>query len=192
MHPFDACKKERAAMNKYCRLCWNTANWTRPTGEAAALETKSYVSTHGFGHEEWLFDMAWPLRGYKGSEDSYCYGFLQPIGKYRTKYVGQEMDVCLYTISPEKVRLFVGIIRGVYVPDDAELVWAVAEFAKQGRLAKMNADLARIGRGPLVAFSPGGHSDILNMRFKSINVEIFDPRPVAPKLHRVSAVAAKF
>lgn len=176
-------------MNKYCRLCWNTANWTRPTGEAAALEIQSYVSKNGFGHEEWLFDMAWPLRGYKGSENSYCYGFLQPIGKYRTKYVGQEMDVCLYTISPEKVRLFVGIIRNVYVPDDAELVWALAQSIKLGRLKKMNADLARIGKGPLVAPSTDRCGDILNVRFKSANVEIFDPRPIAPKLHIVSTRA---
>lgn len=173
-------------MNKYCRICWNTANWTRPTGDAAALESQSYVSKNGFGHEEWLFDMAWPLRGYKGSKDSYCYGFLQPIGRDRQKCVGQKMDVCLYTIGPERVRLFVGIIRDVYVPDDAELVWAVAKFKKQGRLKKMNADLARIGIEPLAAFSTRPRSDLLNVRFKSINVEIFDPRPVVPKSHDVS------
>ena len=59
---------------KLCRICWNTEQWRRPSGTAAAIETGSYVHEHGFGHEEWLFNFEWMIDGHR-------FAFLQPINK---------------------------------------------------------------------------------------------------------------
>jgi hypothetical protein len=46
------------------RVCWNTRNWVRPSGDAPLVEhADTYASTNGFGHEEWLFNFAWLLDG---------------------------------------------------------------------------------------------------------------------------------
>ena len=103
-------------MNKYCRICWNTRYWHEPTGEAAKLEGgNSYVHVNGFGHEEWLLNFAWLQPGPKGIAGLFRYGFLQPIGKYRSKYEGKSFDVFLYTIAPNGKRLAIGIIRNLFV-----------------------------------------------------------------------------
>lgn len=170
-------------MNKYCRICWNTSNWTKPTKEAALLEKNSYVSENMFGHEEWLFDMAWPLSGFHGSSTSYCYSFLQPINKYRKTYAGKIFDICLYTIDPDRVRLFVGVIRGAYIPEDEELEWALGQFSRNGRLAKMNSDLRRIGVESINIAALKSPGDVANIRFEFKNVEIFDRRPLVPPEH---------
>ncbi len=88
-------------MDKYCRICWNTLNWRRPSGEAQRIEMGgSYVSERGFGHEEWLFNFEWLLSGYNpGDQHGYKYSFLQPIGKYREIYIGETFSVLLYTVN---------------------------------------------------------------------------------------------
>lgn len=95
-------------MDKYCRICWNTKKWKQPTGEAEKLETgKSYVAENGFGHEEWLFNFSWLLTGgHFAGNTPYLYGFLQPIGKYYSKYKGKIFSALLYT-SPDGKCLFV-------------------------------------------------------------------------------------
>ena len=46
------------------RVCWNTNGWSRPSGVAANAEgeakgsTPTFVSEHGYGHEEWLYVVA--------------------------------------------------------------------------------------------------------------------------------------
>lgn len=152
------------------------------------MEVASYVQKHGYGHEEWLLDMAWPVHGYRGSVESYCYGFLQPIGKYRAAYTGRTMDVCLYTVGPDMQRLFVGVIRNLYVPDDAECNWVLRQFSLNGKLKKMNADLLRIGITGIDVARPPSPGSFANVRFRSKDVEIFDPRPLAGPTHIVSRI----
>src|SRR5262245_36176414 len=108
-------------MNKYCRICWNTKYWREPTGEAAKMETGSYVRKNGFGHEEWLFNFSWtqPLPGEQ--DGAAKYGFLQPIHKYRKKYEGKTFDVLTYTVGPDGERIAVAMIRNLYVPLVAEI-----------------------------------------------------------------------
>ena len=85
-------------MRKYCRICWNTRYWREPTGEAAKIETgRSYVRENGFGHEEWLFNFAWIQPLPTDSDRHVKYGFLQPIGKYRSTYEGKRLTTCSFT-----------------------------------------------------------------------------------------------
>src|SRR3972149_6133859 len=89
---------------RFCRICWNTQRWRKPTGDAAKLEAKgSYVADHGFGHEEWLFNLGWMIGDYR-------YGFLQPFGKLNSAH-SNVIDVILYTLDFNKDRLFVGRIK---------------------------------------------------------------------------------
>ncbi|MDR2870550.1 MAG: hypothetical protein LBV04_08875, partial [Deferribacteraceae bacterium] len=71
-----------------CRLCWNEDDWKHPSKKPKNIEkSDSYVSTHSYGHEEWLFRLEWLI-------DGKHYAFLQGIGK--NKYVGGTYDITLY------------------------------------------------------------------------------------------------
>ena len=78
-------------MRKYCRICWNTRNWREPTAEASKLEKgDSYVRSHGFGHEEWLFNFQW----------------VQPAGSYHQ--VNYKYSLCNQsenTVRPMRANL---------------------------------------------------------------------------------------
>lgn len=164
---------------KLCRICWNTAGWRRPTGEAAELETgDSYVAEHGYGHEEWLFNYEWMIDGYR-------YGFVQPIGKFHSKYAGETTSLCLYTVTPDKDRLVVGVIRKAYIPTLAETKDVFGEFKRRGWIKQMEKDCEVLDVGP---FNVGGLSDggVINIRFKPEDVELFDPMLVADPEHTIS------
>jgi hypothetical protein len=169
-------------MNKYCRICWNTKYWHEPTGEAAKLERGgAYVRQHGFGHEEWLFNFSWLQPGPKGQSELFRYGFLQPLGKFRSKYQGQTFDVFLYTVTPDGTRLAVGIIRELYVPMDDELAAAAWQMRKNGWLDLMADDLSRLRLDPKALKGPP--PNIINVRFQQSKVEFFDPRFVLQNNH---------
>jgi hypothetical protein len=174
-------------MNKYCRICWNTKYWHEPTGEAAKLEQgKAYVRENGFGHEEWLFNFSWLQPGPKGQSGLFRYGFLQPIGKFLSKYQGQTFDVFLYTVSPDSKRLAVGVIHELYVPMDDELGAAARQMRKNGWLDAMADDLSRLGLNPKAL--TGLPANIINVRFQQSKVEFFDPRFVLPAEHVASRI----
>lgn len=164
---------------KLCRICWNSAGWRRPTGEAAVLETgDSYVAEHGYGHEEWLFNYEWMIDGYK-------YGFLQPIGKFHSNYAGETTSLCLYTVTSDKDRLVVGVIREAYIPTLAEIKAVFLEFERRGWIKQMENDCEILDVGP---FNSGGWNEggLINIRFKPEDVELFDPMLVADPAHKIS------
>lgn len=164
---------------KLCRICWNTAGWRRPTGEAVELETgDSYVAQNGYGHEEWLFNYEWMINGYR-------YGFVQPIGKFHAKYAGDTTSLCLYTVTPDKDRLVVGVIREVYIPTLPETKDIFREFKKRGWIKQMEKDCLALGVGPFNAdgLNEGG---VINIRFRPEDVELFDPMLVADPTHTIS------
>jgi len=172
-------------MNKYCRICWNTKNWKQPTGEAAALEKEpSYVAENGFGHEEWLFNFEWLITGFKDKSKHYRYGFLQPIGKYLSKYQGTTLSVLLYTVSPDMQKLIVAKIDKLYVPQDDELKWAFEQVVANGWLSFMQKELRKIAvdPGPLYTTIP---EYIINVRFEPENVTFYDPRLIVTGNHKI-------
>lgn len=170
--------------NKYCRICWNTDFWHRPTGEAARTEASgSYVADYGFGHEEWLFNFSWLQPGPKGTTGDFRYGFLQPIGKYRSKYIGQNFDAFIYTISPNGDRIAIGIIRDVYVPDDAEIKGALDHIKRAGWLDEMKHEIKYVG-GNLAGLAHGP-AGIINVRFRQDDVQFFEPRFVVGKPNKI-------
>lgn len=173
-------------MDKYCRICWNSNNWKKPTGEARHLETgESYVAKNGFGHEEWLFNFSWLLSGgaFTGNTP-YRYGFLQPIGKYYNKYKGTTLSALLYTKSPEGKNLIVANIKDVYVPDERELSWALSQMVGNGWITGMQNELESLGIDNTPLRNPNPR-DIANVRFSPDNVSFYDPRLVIGPNHKI-------
>lgn len=157
-------------IDRICRICWNSSNWQHPTGEAARIESDpSYVKRFGFGHEEWLFRSGWLIGGDR-------YSYLQPIGKFRDAYVGHAMNLLLYTITPEKRRLWVGILRNAFVPDNDEIDRAAKEFRRLGWIREMQKDCRLRGIPPEPLNTPIPY-ELLNIRFRPADAEIFDPMP---------------
>jgi hypothetical protein len=169
-------------MDRYCRICWNTADWRYPSGEAKALEQgKTYVRANGFGHEEWLFNFAWLQSGPPGLVGKFRYGFLQPVGKFRHSYQGKTLNVFLYTVAPNGERIGVATIQDLFVPEDRELEGAHETLRQNGWLHEMEKDLARLSISPTALEGPASH--LLNVRFEQSNVTFLDPRPVFPRGH---------
>ena len=153
--------------DKFCRICWNTAGWRIPTGERTE-RGNSYVATYGFGHEEWLFNYEWMIDGFR-------YGFLQPIGKHFTTYSGDQCSIALYTLTPDKHTLLVGILRNVYIPQLNELHGILETYRARGWIDQMrhhvrnvDADIGDLG-------NPNPQA-IANIKFRPEDVTIFDPR----------------
>lgn len=153
------------------RLAYNSAGWSRPSGEARALEApETYNAINGFGHEEWLFRSEWMIDGWR-------YSFIQGVNKSRDKLVreARPIDLTLYTIEPDKRRRFVSIIDAVECLDDRQAREAVAEFKRRGWFQTMRDDIKRVD-GNLDAFGSGDYAPhILNVRFRLANVQMFPP-----------------
>lgn len=171
--------------NKYCRICWNTAGWRMPTGDAARIETgKTYVVTHGFGHEEWIFNFEWLINGFR-------YGFLQPIGKFYEAYRGQSCSILLYTVTPELETLLVGKIDNIYVPDRNELDKVLKISTKKGWIEDMRAAVDHVGGDKMELEDPPSTS-IANVRFRPEDVEIYDPRQRVIGKHKIAQVPRRY
>lgn len=164
--------------NKYCRICWNTAGWRLPTGDAVRIETgQSYVAKHGFGHEEWIFNYEWLFNGYR-------YGYLQPIGKYRERYQGDSCSILLYTFTPEGQALLIAELHEVFIPTDDELA-QVHDFAcANGWIDEMRREVGAVEGNVRVLDDPTPAA-ITNVRFHPANVEMFDPRPRMVGTHTI-------
>lgn len=129
-------------MDEYvARLCWNSAGWTGPTREAEDLETGTYVTRTGVGHEEWLFDPESEIDGWR-------YGFLQPVSKPRDRLADSLIDVRLFTIGPKSRWLYVGRLPECHVLSKSDAAAAKAIYRKSGRLKQMQRLLKDIGADP--------------------------------------------
>ncbi len=153
--------------NKFCRICWNTAGWKSPTGTATD-GPNSYYWEHGFGHEEWLFNYDWLIGGYR-------YGFLQPIGKFLSRYCGHNCSILLYTLTPEGEILLIGHIVDAYIPTINELQDVLNIYEDMGWLNRMRADVGNI-EGDADVLEDPQPSAIANVKFLPDNVIMFDPR----------------
>jgi hypothetical protein len=150
------------------RLCWNSSNWVRPTGEAARSEQgDTYNAEMGFGHEEWLFNYQWVSQGWK-------YGFLQPVNKSLAAVQGKTIDVRLYTISSARQWFYVGHLRACEVLTEDMAEAARAEFKRRGWLKDMIAQVRQVG-GNIAGLQYERATLLFNVRFRPGAAEIYDP-----------------
>jgi len=151
------------------RICWNSNGWVFPSGEASHLEKDSFVTDHGFGHEEWLLNFTWLLEGYH-------YGFLQPIGSSFERVTGQTADLLLYAINPNRQRVYVGEIHGCEVLTRAQAKRAFEYYKRQGWLKEMKQQLREIGADLTTLNAP---LECFNVRFRPTNFEGYQPLRLA-------------
>lgn len=164
---------------RYCRICWNTQDWQHPTGEAAKLEGTSYVSSHGFGHEEWLFNFGWLIDGYK-------YGFLQPLQYLKPKLRGNIFDIILYTVAPTGKKFFVGWVKNCEISTPKQAAETYKIYGRNGWLNEMVQDLEKLNINPKPITSAGNNLfPITNFRFKPSDVELLKPFISVNASHKV-------
>ena len=164
--------------DKFSRICWNTTGWRKPIGDAAKVETKdTFVAEYRFGLEEWLFNYEWMIDGFR-------YGFLQPIGKYYSKYKGSSCSILLYTVTPEKDTLLVATIENIYIPEEDELDRILRKYKKSGWVDGMRSDIDAVDGDPTV-LDNAKPSGIVNIRFKQENVKPFEPMLRVTENHKI-------
>jgi hypothetical protein len=155
-----------------CRLCWNSEGWCRPTGEASRLESNSYVAKNGFGHEEWLFNHEWLLRGER-------WAFIQALNSSLNRYAGHSVSLLLYTRSPDGHYRAVAQIGSAHVITKPESHAAMAGFRSRGWLRQMKEDLNRIGASAHL-IETATPDTLANVRFRIDTVRMFDPPSLFP------------
>lgn len=146
-------------LKKVARICWNANGWISPSGQIGKSRNKnSYEFLHGFGHEEWLFDIAKTI-------DGYHYGHIQAVGSYTGE---SPFDVSIFTInSKTKQRYWVGEILDVERVSKEELKTVVIEYKKKGWDSEMREQLREYSEK-----MPNGLS--FNLRYRPENLRKFD------------------
>lgn len=120
-------------LKKIARICWNTNGWIYPSGRIGKSKNKdSYEYKYGFGHEEWLFDIAKTINGYH-------YGHIQAVASYKGNL---PFDISLFTINDKtKQRYWVGEILDVEPVFNKEAKTILSEYKKKGWYAEMQEQL---------------------------------------------------
>jgi len=164
----------------FVRLCWNSARWAHPTGEAAKLENGTFANKSGFGFEEWLFDFSRSIEGYQ-------YGFLQPIASSFPRVSGSVLSAELYTISPDHQRLSVGKIRRLEVLSRSEAEATKKRFRKNGWLQLMSRQVWVVGgNADDLDGKPG--EEMFNIRFKTEDAQIKNRLEPFPDRHPICSL----
>jgi len=164
------------------RLCWNSSGWTGPTSEATRLEHGTYVAEHGVGHEDWLFDPASEIDGWR-------YGFLQPVSKPRERLADSLIDVRLFTIGPESRWLYVGRLPECHVLTEAQAAEAKATYRRSGRLRSMRRRVKELGANLGADLEPrDGDRDprwLVNVRYRPESAVVYRPPIPIPANHLI-------
>jgi len=146
-------------LKKIARICWNTNGWTCPSGRIGKSKNKdSYEYKYGFGHEEWLFDIAKTINGYH-------YGHIQAVASYKENL---SFDLSLFTINDKtKQRYWVGEILDVEPVFNKEAKTILSEYKKKGWYAEMQEQLK-----DYIEKIPSGFA--FNLRYRPENLRKFD------------------
>ena len=166
--------------DKFCRICWNTNGWRKPSGAVPENEN-SFAGRNGFGMEEWLFNYEWLIDGEK-------YGYLTPISRFRPRYEGETFSALLYA-KHEGLTLLVAEISDIYVPKLDELEKTIHLMTENGWIAQMREDIENIN-GTLDAVGENLYDPVwsINIRFNPNKVTFHDPmqiidRNMPPRYH---------
>ncbi len=163
-------------MEKIARICWNTYNWTRPSGlEGKSKSDKSYEKTSGFGHEEWLLDNS---KIYKG----YHYGFLQPMNVKSGIHIGETYDIHLFTISPQKQRIYIGCLHNAIGLSPIECKEVYGYYKKNGWVKQMEEDIRYVD-GIVNDLKP---QEMFNVKFKFEDAKLYISNPLILKNENIT------
>ena len=148
------------------RISWNQNGWTRPQGLGPLAEGpargsgKTFVSEHGYGHEEWLFRPEHRIDGWQ-------YGFLQPALKVERGRWGEILDAVFYTISPDGERFYLGRIEDLEILGADDAAAARDQFDARGWSHRMKEDLGELQLSTKnLRVAKSRSREIVNVRFR--------------------------
>ena len=151
-------------MEKIARLCWNARGWRQPSGKDGKSKSKdTYEQSNGFGHEEWLLDDS---RIYK---DGYHYGFLEQLRKSSDKHCDKEYDIHIYTISPNKQRVYLGCLKNATGISHQKAEEVYKYYKKKGWIDEMRQEVINV-KGNISDFNP---KFMFNVKFKFEDAKIY-------------------
>lgn len=149
------------AEDRIARLCWNTYGWIKPSGREGKSGNESHEHQYGYGHEEWLLDLDKTI-------DGYHYGFLEPVNKFISKYVGYRYNIILYTIdSRDKQKYWVGKINNLEVIDTITSSQATQLYLENGWIEEMKSQLEAVRLDGDSLDSWINEGKLFNIRFKA-------------------------
>lgn len=150
-------------MEKIARICWNTQEWKRPSGrDGKSKANKSYEKEYGFGHEEWLLDFS------RVMPNGYHYGFLESLRVRSGKHIGHTYDIHLFTITPNKEKIYIGCLHNATAIDNEESQYVYSYYEKKGWLREMEDDVISVG-GKIENFEA---EFMFNVKFKFSEAKI--------------------
>lgn len=127
-------------MEKIARICWNTQEWKRPSGSKGKSKVNtSYENKYGFGHEEWLLDFS------RVMPNGYHYGFLESLNVPSGKHIGQTYDIHLFTITPNKEKIYIGCLHNATAIALEESNFVYEKYKELGWLQEMKNDVISVG-----------------------------------------------
>ncbi len=118
------------------RICWNLQDWRLPSG--SSTDEQGYLQDHGFGHEEWNFNLDDAVDGFVHGHIPYM-----PSMSVRAECANQ-FDVAFWSKAPQSTDcLLVAFYRGAEVADAEDFRRVAEEFRKRGvfdrRVREVNA-----------------------------------------------------
>ncbi|WP_207494528.1 hypothetical protein [Aridibaculum aurantiacum] len=168
---------------RIARLCWNNKGWQLPSGRTGKSTHKdSHEAVHGYGHEEWLFDISKTVGGYH-------YAFLEPVRKQQQAYEGKAFSVWLYSVDGNsKLRYFNGIIHNLIAIGEDEANEVTEIYEANGWLAEMKDQLGLV---EIEDFSGFKGVNMFNVKFKPEDMDYqdyieLDPEHSAYRINRYS------
>lgn len=113
------------------RICWNRYGWTEPSGEQY-LKEDSYVGNHGYGFEEWNFNVSDTFSG-------------KVLGYLNYEYVHEGTTIYFFTINPKNERILVGAYVNTHHVGRKEKKEFKAEFIKSEIYKRRAKELVALG-----------------------------------------------
>lgn len=154
----------KSESDKISRVCFNSHDWKKPTGEAGkTANKKSFEYKNQFGYEEWLADKSRVLSGYH-------YAFLETLNSKQHKDRIYNFD--LFTFIENRKYLIGKIINGICISKD-ESSDIYKEYKNNNWLREMSEELKDVGADQ-VKFNKTPKNIFFNLKFKIDDIEIFD------------------
>lgn len=153
------------------RICWNSQGWRFPTGEVRELESNSHQAETGFGYEEWLFDFARLVDGWR-------YALVQGVNDSRRRLLRDNekyIDLRLFTQTGPGRRNWVARIAHCEILDDAGIRTAAQKYRELGYLRDMDHDLRRLDVERKHWPSRIQPDWMISFRFRPSDVEMYRP-----------------
>ncbi|MFZ1320008.1 MAG: hypothetical protein WAT71_00480 [Ignavibacteria bacterium] len=162
----------QAECTKISRVCYNTHDWKKPTGEIGKSTMKSsFEQSRQFGYEEWIADKSRII-------DGYHYSFLQSLNS--KNHFDRIYDIDLFTTIENKKYLIGKITKGICISnEESSKIYNI--YKKNNWLKEMSNELKDIG-ADYKEFNRIQKSELFNIKYKIEDIKINEePKLISEK-----------